>query len=322
MSIDCITEGKAVLYHEAAALREVAGKLDGNFAKAIELLSECQGKVIVTGVGKSGIIGRKIASTLASTGRAGFFLHATEARHGDLGAVNDKDIVILISNSGETQEIIDILPGLRRIGVKTIGIIGNSESTLGQKCDITINVGVSSEAEPNSLAPTASSTAALAVGDALAIVLAKMGQFQPEDFAKLHPGGALGKRLTLTVDDLMHKGERIPKVFQNATIMDVILKFTDIGLGIAAIVDENDTLLGIFTDGDLRRLLQREPNCVDVEISRVMNRNPKTISKNELAFNALGRMRDFSITALVVTEEHNKVIGVILLHDILRAGIN
>jgi arabinose-5-phosphate isomerase len=322
MSIDCITEGKAVLYHEAMALREVAGKLDGNFAKAIQLLSECQGKVIVTGVGKSGMVGRKIASTLASTGRAGFFLHSSEARHGDLGVVSDKDVVIIISKSGETQEIMDILPSLRLIGAKTIGIIGNPESTLGQKCDITINVGVSSEAEPNSLAPTASSTAALAVGDALAIVLAKMGQFQPEDFGKLHPGGSLGKRLTVTVDDLMHKGERVPKVLQNATIMDVILKFTDIGLGIAAIVDENDTLLGIFTDGDLRRLLQREHNCIDVEISRVMNRNPKTISKNELAFNALGRMRDFSITTLVVTEEKNKVIGVINLHDILRVGIN
>ncbi len=213
------------------------------------------------------------------------------------------------------------LPSLRLLGARTIGIIGNPESTLGQKCDITINVGVSSEVEPNSLAPTASSTAALAVGDALAIVLAKMGQFQPEDFARLHPGGALGKRLTVTVDDLMHKGERIPKVLQNATIMDVILKFTDIGLGIAAIVDKNDTLLGVFTDGDLRRLLQRERDFIDMEISKVMNRNPKTISKNELAFNALGRMRDFAVTALIVTEENKKVIGVINLHDILRAGI-
>jgi arabinose-5-phosphate isomerase len=322
MNIDYITEGKAVLYHEAMALREVAGKLDENFATAIKLLNECQGKVIVTGIGKSGIVGRKIASTLASTGRAGFFLHATEARHGDLGAVNDKDIVILISKSGETQELVDILPSLRLLGAKTIGIIGNPESTLGKKCDITINVGVSSEVEPNSLAPTASSTAALAVGDALAIVLAKMGQFQPEDFGKLHPGGTLGKRLTMTVDDLMYKGDRIPKVFQNATIMDVMLKFTDIGLGIAAIVDANDGLLGIFTDGDLRRLLQREHNCFNMEISMVMNRNPKTIGKNELAFNALGRMRDFAITALIVTEANNKVIGVINVHDILRAGIN
>lgn len=321
MSMDYISEGKEVLNKEAEGLREVASKLDENFAKAAELLSECKGKVITTGIGKSGIVGRKIASTLASTGKPAFFLHPSEARHGDLGMVTNEDVVILISNSGETDEMLDILPSLRLLGPKTIGIIGNPESTLGQKCDITINVGVSSEAEPNGLAPTTSSIAALAVGDALAIILAKVKQFQPEDFAKLHPGGALGKRLTLTVDDLMHKGERTPKVLKDATIKDVIFKFTGIGLGIAAVVDENDTLLGVFTDGDLRRLLQKERNCIDIKISQVMNRNPKTISKNELAYDALGKMRDFAVTALIVTEEGNKVIGVINLHDILRAGI-
>lgn len=321
MSMDYISEGKGVLNQEAEGLREVAGKLDENFAKAVKLLSECQGKAIVTGIGKSGIVGRKIASTLASTGKPAFFLHASEARHGDLGMVSDQDVVLLISNTGETEEMLEILPSFRLLGVKTIGIIGNPESTLGQKCDITINVGVSSEAEPNNLAPTTSSTAALAVGDALAIILAKIQQFQPEDFAKFHPGGALGKKLTLTVDDLMHKGARTPMVAKDATIRDAIFKFTEIGLGVVAIVNENNILLGVFTDGDLRRLLQRERDCIDMGISEVMNPNPKTISKNELAFDALGKMGDFAVTALIVADEDNKVIGVLNLHDILRAGI-
>ncbi len=321
MNIDFISEGKKVLNQEATGLREVADKLDENFAKAVKLLSECQGKAIITGIGKSGIVGRKIASTLASTGKPAFFLHASEARHGDLGMVSDQDIVILVSNTGETNEMLDIIPSLKLLGAKIIGIIGNPESTLGQKCDVTINCGVSSEAEPNNLAPTSSSTAALAVGDALAITLAKMMQFQPEDFARLHPGGALGKRLTLTVDDLMHKGDRVPVVARDARVRDAIFKFTEIGLGIAAIVDKNNGLLGVFTDGDLRRLLQKERDCLDFEITKVMNREPKTIAKNELAFNALGKMRDFAVTALIVTEENNKVIGVINLHDILRAGI-
>lgn len=319
--MDCVSEGKEVLNQEAEGLRVVASKLDENFAKAVKLLSECEGKVITTGIGKSGLVGRKIASTLASTGKPAFFLHPSEARHGDLGMVTNQDIVILISNSGETDEMLDIMPSLRLLGVKTIGIIGNPESTLGQKCDIMIDVGVSSKAEPNTLAPTTSSTAALAVGDALAIVLAKIRQFQPEDFARFHPGGALGKRLTLTVDDLMHKGDRAPVVSKDATIKDVIFKFTEIGLGIAAVVDENDILLGVFTDGDLRRLLQKKRDCIDIKISEVMNPNPKTISKNELAFDALRKMRDFAVIALVVTEEDKKVIGVINLHHILRAGI-
>lgn len=319
--MDYVSEGKAVLNQEAEGLIGVASKLDENFAKAVILLSECQGKVIATGIGKSGIVGRKIASTLASTGRPAFFLHASEARHGDLGMVGEQDVVILISNSGETDEILDILPSLRLLGVKTIGIIGNPESTLGQKCDIVIDVGVPSEIESKNLAPTASSTAALAIGDALAIVLSKVIQFQPEDFAKFHPGGALGKRLILTVGDLMHKDERCPNIPRNATVKDAIFKFTEIGLGIAVVVDENDTLLGVFTDGDLRRLLQKERDCIDIEISKVMNCNPKIIPKDELAFDALGKMRDLAITALIVADGDKKVVGVINLHDILRAGI-
>jgi arabinose-5-phosphate isomerase len=207
------------------------------------------------------------------------------------------------------------------LGTKTIGIIGNPDSTLGGKCDVKINSGVSYEAEPHHLAPTASTTAALAIGDALAIILAKINQFQPEDFARFHPGGALGKRLTLTVDDLMYKGDKVPLVKPNARIKDAIFKFTEIGLGIAAVVNEDHTLLGAFTDGDLRRLIQKERDCIDIEISKVMNIKPKTISKNELAFSALGKMKDFSVTALIVTETNNKVIGVINLHNILKAGI-
>ena len=319
--MDYINEGKAILNQEAEGLLEVTDKLDENFAKAVTLLHKCKGKVIITGIGKSGIVGRKIASTLASTGKPSFFLHSSEARHGDLGMVDKEDVVMFISNSGETDEMLDILPTLRSLGTKTIGIIGNPDSTLGGKCDVKINSGVSYEAEPHHLAPTASTTAALAIGDALAIILAKINQFQPEDFARFHPGGALGKRLTLTVDDLMYKGDKVPLVKPNARIKDAIFKFTEIGLGIAAVVNEDHTLLGAFTDGDLRRLIQKERDCIDIEISKVMNIKPKTISKNELAFSALGKMKDFSVTALIVTETNNKVIGVINLHNILKAGI-
>lgn len=319
--MDHITAGRNVIIQEADGLREVAGKLDGNFGKAVELLNECRGRVIVIGVGKSGIIGRKIASTLASTGTPSFFLHPTDAIHGELGMITNKDVVILISNSGETEEIINILPNLKSLELRTIGIIGKTRSTLWKNCDISLNTGVSSEADPNNLAPTTSTTAALAMGDALAIALLKLRKFQPEDFAKLHPGGVLGKKLIMRVEDLMYKGDGIPKVSKNATIKEVIFVFTKIGLGIAAVVDSDNTLLGVFTDGDLRRLIEKESDFIDIKISDVMKTNPKTISKDEMAYDALKNMKDFKITALIVTDADNKVIGVINIHDILKAGI-
>lgn len=321
MSMNYIGEGRNVIIQEAEGLKEIADKLDGNFEKAIEILNECKGRVIVIGVGKSGIIGRKIASTLASTGTPAFYLHPTDAIHGELGMITNKDIVILISNSGETEEIINILPNLKSLELKFIGIIGKTSSTLWKNCDINLNTGVSSEADPNNLAPTTSTTASLAMGDALAMVLLKLKKFQPEDFAKLHPGGALGKKLTMRVEDLMYKGDNIPKVLKDATIKEVIFVFTKIGLGIAAVVDCNDTLLGVFTDGDLRRLIEKESNFINISISNVIKTNPRTVSKDELAYNALQKMKDFKITALIVIDDNNKVTGVVNIHDILKAGI-
>lgn len=316
-----IQEARDILSSEAKGIEEVAGKLDENFIKAVELLHNCQGKVIVTGIGKSGIIGHKIASTLASVGTPAFFMHCSEAIHGDLGMVTNQDIVIIVSNSGETSEVVNLIPALNLLGVRVIGILGNTSSTVAQKCDICLNATVSREADSNGIIPTSSTTATLALGDALAVVLAKHKKFEPHDFALKHPGGTLGKKLTWTVEHLMYSGDKSPKVLKSAHMKEVIFLFTKIGLGIVAVVDEEDRLMGVFTDGDLRRLIEIEKDFLDIEISRVMNTNPKTIAQNELAFNALKKMKDFRVTALIVINETSKVVGVINLHDILKAGI-
>jgi len=320
--MDYLAEGKNIINQEARGLLELAEKLDQNFEKAVTALKDCSGRIIVMGVGKSGIIGRKVASTLASTGTPAFFLHPGEAGHGELGMITDQDIILIISNSGETSEILNILPSLKSMGIKIINMCGNNTSVLWRNSDINLNIKVSSEADPNNLAPTTSTTAALALGDALAIVILKVRQFQPEDFAKLHPGGSLGKKLTMKVSDLMHKGDMVPKVNKDATIKEILFVLTKIGLGIAIVVESDNTLLGVFTDGDLRRLIENEKDFINIKISRVMKKNPKTISADELAYNALSKMKDFKITALVVTDASNKVIGVVNIHEILRAGIS
>ncbi len=319
--MDFIAEARDILSKEAKGIEEIAEKLDDSFVKAVEIVLNCKGKVIVTGIGKSGIIGRKIASTLASIGTPAFFMHSSEAIHGDIGMVTNNDVVIIVSNSGETSEILNLMPALNLAGVRIIGIIGNTSSTVAKKCDICLNATVSMEADSNGIVPTASTTAALALGDALAVVLAKHKKFQPEDFALVHTGGTLGKKLTWTVERLMYTGEKIPKVLKSAPLKEVIFLFTKIGLGIVAVVDEEDRLLGVFTDGDLRRLIEREKDFILIEVSKVMNANPKTVSSGELAFNALKKMKDYRVTALVVVNEINKVVGVINLHDILKAGI-
>jgi arabinose-5-phosphate isomerase len=320
--MDYLAEGKNIINQEARGLLEIAEKLDQNFEKAVTALKDCSGRIIVMGVGKSGIIGRKVASTLASTGTPAFFLHPGEASHGELGMITDQDIILIISNSGETNEILNILPSLKSMGIKIINMCGNNTSILWRNSDINLNIKVSSEADPNNLAPTTSTTAALALGDALAIVILKVRQFQPEDFAKLHPGGSLGKKLTMKVSDLMHRGDMVPKVNKDATIKEILFVLTKIGLGIAIVVESDNTLLGVFTDGDLRRLIENEQDFINIKISRVMKKNPKTISADELAYNALSKMKDFKITALVVTDASNKVIGVVNIHEILRAGIS
>jgi arabinose-5-phosphate isomerase len=321
VDVDCVAEGRKVLEQEAKGLKEVASRLDSNFEKAVKLLNECKGKVIVTGIGKSGIIGRKIASTLASIGTAAFFMHPSEAVHGDLGMVTDQDLVILISKSGETSEILNILPNLKALGAKTIGIVGNPNSTLGKKCDVVLDAGVSEECDPNNLIPTTSTTATLAIGDALAMALMKIKQFKPEDLAIFHPGGIIGKRLTLKVADLMYTGDKLPKISKESTVKDAILVLTKIGLGITAVVDENDILLGVFTDGDLRRLIQKRRDFIDLPITQVMTPNPKTTTKDELAVDALKRLRDHGITSLIVVDENRRVIGILDIYKVLGAGI-
>lgn len=319
--MEYIEEGKKVLIQESEALKRVADKLDDDFKKAVDIIYKCKGRVIIIGMGKSGIIGRKIAATLASIGVPTFFLHPSEAIHGDLGIITKEDAIILISKSGETDEIKNLLPNLKHLEVPTIGIIGDIKSTLGKKCTVALNTEVTSEADPNNLAPTTSTTAALGMGDALSIVILKLKQVKPEDFAALHPGGSLGKKLTVKVEDLIRKDEDIPNISPNTTVKNALFEFTRTRLGIAPITDESGKLLGVFTDGDLRRLIEKEENCLNKEISKVMKSNPKTISKKELAFNALKKMEESQITALIVVDKDNSVEGIINIYDILSVGI-
>lgn len=319
--MDYVEEGKKVIIQEAEGLIGVAEKLDDDFRKAVDLLHNCKGRIIVVGMGKSGIIGRKIAATLASIGAPAFFLHPSEAVHGDLGIVTREDVAILISKSGETDEIKCLLPNLKLLGIPTIGIVGDLESTLWKKCTVKLNISVPKEADPNNLAPTTSTTAMLGMGDALAVVLLKLKQLKPEDFALLHPAGSLGKRLTVRVEDLMRTGQDIPMVLPDTTVKNVLFRFTKTGMGVAAIVDEKNGLLGVFTDGDLRRLMEKNIDCLGMAISEVMKRDPKKIAESELAFNALRKMEESHITGIIVVDEKNAVKGILNIYDVLNAGI-
>jgi arabinose-5-phosphate isomerase len=319
--MDYVEEGKKVILQEAEGLSGVAEKLDDDFRKAVDLLHNCKGRIIVVGMGKSGIIGRKIAATLASIGAPAFFLHPSEAVHGDLGIVTREDVAILLSKSGETDEIKCLLPNLKSLGIPTIGIVGDLESTLGKKCTVKLNISVPKEADPNNLAPTTSTTAMLGMGDALAMVLLKLKQLRPEDFALLHPAGSLGKRLTVKVGDLMRTGDDIPMVLPDTTVKNVLFRFTKTGMGVAAVVDEKNGLLGVFTDGDLRRLMEKDTDCLGMAISEVMKRDPKKVVDGGLAFDALKKMEESHITGLIVVDEKNAVVGIINIYDVLNAGI-
>jgi len=320
--MDILSAAKEVINIEIEALAKIAEKIDNNFEKAINILFNCKGKVVVTGMGKSGLIGQKIAATLSSTGAPSFFLHPAEGSHGDLGMLEKRDVVIAISNSGETEELITILPIIKRLDLKLISLTGNPNSSLAKAGDAVLYVGAEKEACPLGLAPTASTTAALAMGDALAVILLKKRGFKEEDFAFLHPGGILGKRLLLKVEDLMHTGEMIPVVSPETEMKDVIYVISSKGFGAAGIV-ENGKLIGIFTDGDLRRSLAKNENPLNKKVDEFMTKNPKSILKNELAMKALQKMEQFAITSLFVLsdDEDKNVIGIIHLHDLLKAGI-
>jgi len=316
-----IENGREVIKKEAQAIAEMAARLDGNFEKAVRLILDCEGRVIVTGMGKSGLVGKKVAATFTSTGISAFFLHPAEAVHGDLGLVRTNDILIAISKSGATEELHQILPTVKRLGVKIILLSGQVDSPLTKKCDVVLDCTVSAEACPNNLIPTSSSTAALVMGDALAVALLAERDFSPEDFAYLHPGGLLGRRLLMRVEDLMHTGSEIPIVGPKTSMRDTILEITGKRLGATLVVDGDKVLVGIFTDGDLRRLVQKDKDFFVRTTGEVMIKNPKTIKRGAILDEALAVMERYSITVLPVVNRGGQPIGIIHLHDILKSKL-
>jgi len=321
MSDERLSRARRVLDVETRALAAIRDRLDGRFAAAIELLLACRGKVIVTGVGKSGIVCRKIAATLSSTGTPAVFLHAGEGSHGDLGTVARGDVMIAVSNSGEVGEVLRLLPVAKRLGIPLIAITGKPDSSLGRAADVTLDVSVPEEACPLGLAPTASTTAQMALGDALAVALLEERGFSADDFALLHPGGALGRRL-LRVEDLMHHGAALPAVRPEASLQDTLLEITSKRLGVTGVVDEAGLLVGIVTDGDLRRGLERAADIRTLTARDLMTRNPKTIGATALAAQAVALMERHSITSLfVLVEGTRRPAGVLHLHDLLRASV-
>lgn len=317
-----IENAKRVLRIEAESIQSLIERIGEEFLQAIDILLFCEGRVVVTGMGKSGIIGKKIAATLASTGTPALFLNPAEGIHGDLGMITKGDVLIAISNSGETEELNKILPLIKRLDVKLISLTGGLNSTLAMISDVVLDVGVKEEACPLGLIPTASTTAALAMGDALAVALLEKRGFKEEDFAFYHPGGTLGKKLLLKVEDLMHKGKDIPVVYEDASMKDAILEISSKKLGMTSVLDNKGKLSGIITDGDLRRLLEKgETDIFRIKANDVMTRNPKTIKGNELAAKAVSIMEQHSITSLIVVNEDNKPEGIIHLHDLLKTGV-
>ncbi|WP_290537622.1 MULTISPECIES: KpsF/GutQ family sugar-phosphate isomerase [Alcanivorax] len=321
MSHDHIGVGRRVLDIEARAVETLKDSLDDSFSAACDLMLGARGRVIVTGMGKSGHVGSKLAATLASTGTPSFFVHPGEASHGDLGMITPDDVVLALSNSGETAEVLAILPVIKRKGTALIGMTGRPQSALAQLSDVHLTVAVSEEACPHNLAPTSSTTAALAMGDALAIALLEARGFTPEDFAMSHPGGSLGRRLLLKVDDIMHAGEQLPVVASGTSLSEALLEMTRKGLGMTAITREDGTLAGIFTDGDLRRMLDRDIDIRKATIDEVMVAQPITIEPGHLAAEALQIMETRKINGLMVCDKDHKPLGAFNMQDLLRAGV-
>jgi len=313
--------GLAVLRTEAEAVHGLMERIDHNFVRACEYMLDCRGRIVVTGMGKSGHIANKIAATLASTGSPAFFVHPGEASHGDLGMITGGDVVLALSNSGETGEIITILPIIKRLGVPLVAMTGNPESTLAKEADVNIDVSVDKEACPLGLAPTASTTASLAMGDALAVALLETRGFTELDFARSHPGGSLGRRLLLHVADIMHRGEKIPRVGKKATISEALVEMTAKGLGMTAVADENGAISGIFTDGDLRRTLDKGVDLHNTPVTEVMTPGGVTTRPDRLAAEALKLMEENKINALLVVDDTNRLTGALNMHDLLRAGV-
>lgn len=316
-----LERARRVLKVEAEAVAALIPRLGEEFVRAVEILYECQGRVVLTGMGKSGFIAKKIAATLTSTGTPAFYLHPAEGVHGDLGMIVRGDVVVAVSNSGSTAEIMEIVPFLKRFGVKVIALVGNVQSVLAKESDVTLDVTVGEEACPLNLAPTASTTAALAMGDALAVALLEKRGFKTEDFASLHPGGRLGRRLILRVRDLMHVGSELPVVSGETLMRDAILEISTKRFGMTMVVDGMGRLIGIITDGDLRRGLEKHSNLLERQAEECMTRSPKVIDRDELAARAVQVMEQYKITSLVIIDPSGRPDGVIHLHDILQAGV-
>lgn len=313
---------RAVIETEAKSVTDLSERIGKEFVQACQFMYDCKGRIVVLGMGKSGHIGDKIAATLASTGSPAFFVHPGEASHGDMGMITREDVVLALSNSGETSELLTILPLIKRLGIPLIALTGNPNSTLARAADAHLDVSVEKEACPLGLAPTSSTTAALVMGDALAISLLEKRGFTADDFALSHPGGALGRRLLLHIEDIMHTGDTIPMVTINSTLSEALLEMTKKGLGMTAIVDNDGKMAGIFTDGDLRRVLDHgEVNVHETQIADVMTKNCKTIQPRKLAAETLHMMEEYKINSLIVVDKDNRPIGAMNMHDLLRVGV-
>lgn len=320
-STDLIQSAQRTIRLELDAIEDLLQRINGDFIRACELILASKGRVVVVGMGKSGHIGNKIAATLASTGTTAFFVHPAEASHGDMGMITRDDVVLALSNSGSTAEIVTLLPLIKRLGITLISMTGNPESPLAKAAEVNLDARVAQEACPLNLAPTSSTTVSLVLGDALAIALLEARGFTAEDFAFSHPGGALGRRLLLKVENVMHAGASLPQVTRGTSLRDALLEMTQKGLGMTVVIEEDGRLAGIFTDGDLRRTLDRNIDVRETLIDQVMTANGKTARADMLAAEALKIMEDHKISSLVVIDEHQQPIGALNMHDLLRAGV-
>jgi len=322
LTVDRIIQaGKEVIRIETTAVQNLIKSINAQFAKAVDVIYNSKGRVVLSGMGKSGLIARKIVATLNSTGTAAIYLHPTDALHGDLGMVRKDDVVILLSKSGETEEIVNLLPMFKRLKVVLIALTSNPKSTLARTCDIFLNIGNIEEACPHDLAPTSSTTATLVLGDALSVALLQKKGFTAEDFAFLHPGGSLGKRLSLKISEIMIKGDNVPIVKEDAFIKDAILEITSKRLGATCVVNKKGILKGIITDGDLRRLLEKSLNINGLKAKDIMSPNPKVLLQDYLASFALQQMENYKITSLIIIDKNNKPVGMIHLHDLINLGL-
>ena len=319
-TFDYIDVANRVLDIESAAIKDLKGTLNKSFVEACEACGNCKGKIIVMGLGKSGHIADKIAATFASTGTPAFFIHPSEAIHGDLGMIDKEDIVLILSYSGETEEIVSLIPIIKNMGITIIALTGNQKSKLSNEATINLNVEVKEEACPMNLAPTASTTAALAMGDAIAVALLEKKGFTKEDFAKSHPGGVLGKKLLLSLGDIMHEGDEIPIVYETDKLASGLIEMSEKALGMTAVLNNDNDLVGIFTDGDLRRTLENKVDIQSTYMKKVMKKDPYTMSAETLAYNAVAIIQEMKITSLLIVKDKT-VIGALNIHDLFRAGV-